>query len=147
MGFPVGGSGTYAEIPAGLRKYHSGEDVDVVYDPADPTHARTVEEVNTDRFMTLFLIPLAPLATVTYFAGRSAAGWFRRHRAVPRTGWHPASALVRRMYWSSPLLVVTYPRAGEIALWGVPSAHRAPRYETDEPQRAWVGGPLRAAAK
>lgn len=73
------------------RAYRVGEEVIVIYDPADPSRVRTADEPNAGEFrLALGIVPmLAALFGLPFWIGR-AAGWRRRIRAVERTGWRRA---------------------------------------------------------
>ncbi|WP_372668777.1 DUF3592 domain-containing protein [Amycolatopsis kentuckyensis] len=73
------------------RDYSVGEEVIVIYDPADPSRVRTADESNEDDSqLALGVVPmLAALFGLPFWTGR-AAGWRRRIRAVGRTGWRRA---------------------------------------------------------
>ncbi|MFJ9778065.1 DUF3592 domain-containing protein [Amycolatopsis sp. NPDC101161] len=73
------------------RAYQEGEAVTVVYDPADPAHVRTEDETNEDQVQYGFgmVAVLVALFGLPFWIGR-AAGWWRRIRAVERTGWRRA---------------------------------------------------------
>ncbi|MEU0794953.1 DUF3592 domain-containing protein [Amycolatopsis sp. NPDC005961] len=73
------------------RDYHVGERVVVIYDPADPARVRTADEQNEDQAqLSVGMVPvLAALFGLPFSIG-AAAGWWRRIRAVERTGWRQA---------------------------------------------------------
>ncbi len=73
------------------RDYEVGEEVIVIYDPADPSRVRTADEPNpSDSQLAFGVVPmLAALFGLPFWIGR-AAGWRRRIRAVERTGWRRA---------------------------------------------------------
>lgn len=73
------------------RDYRPGDEVIVIYDPADPSRVRTADEPNeSDGRLALGVVPmLAALFGLSFSIGL-AAGWRRRIRAVERTGWRRA---------------------------------------------------------
>ncbi|WP_328458232.1 DUF3592 domain-containing protein [Amycolatopsis sp. NBC_00438] len=73
------------------RDYHVGEQVIVVYDPADPAHVRTIDEQNEDQVQLGFgVVPMLAALFGLPFSIGAAAGWRRRLRVVERTGWRRA---------------------------------------------------------
>ncbi|MEV6626380.1 DUF3592 domain-containing protein [Amycolatopsis sp. NPDC051106] len=73
------------------RRYQVGEQVVVIYDPADPARVRTEDEANEDQVQLGFgvVAVLVALFGLPFWIGR-AAGWRRRIRTVERTGWRRA---------------------------------------------------------
>ncbi|MFJ7217196.1 DUF3592 domain-containing protein [Amycolatopsis sp. NPDC098790] len=77
------------------RDYHVGDEVTVVYDPADPARVRTTDEKNEDRVELGFgVVPMLAALFGLPFSIAAAAGWRRRLRAVTRTGWRRAGVSV-----------------------------------------------------
>jgi hypothetical protein len=73
------------------RDYHIGEQVVVIYDPADPARVRTADEQNENQVVLGFgVVPILAAVFGLPFSIGVAAGWRRRIRAVERTGWRPA---------------------------------------------------------
>lgn len=73
------------------RDYRVGEEVIVVYDPADPSRVRTADESNEDDSqLALGVVPMLAALFGLPFSIGLAAGWRRRIRAVERTGWRRA---------------------------------------------------------
>jgi hypothetical protein len=140
VSYPTSKGMRNAVVPATGHAYSPMSPVEVRYDPVDPAHVRTVDDIKVDEFLWPFMVPIALLLLGTGFAVKAVVGWFRRYRAVCHTGWHPASVRVHRMPRASPLIDVQYPKAGEIVLRGIQSTRRALRYAQDKHQRAWIGG-------
>jgi hypothetical protein len=147
VSFDVRGDLRYATIPVTSgRRYTAGGTLTVIYDRANPSRARTALEDGMDNGgAPVFWI--AALFALT-FAGVSLAAsirWRRRHRAVLRTGWRPASATVRPDYPVSrgrhlPDILVEYPDGGRADLRASMSCHGS-TYLWHQPRRpAWVGG-------
>jgi hypothetical protein len=80
------------------RDYQVGEQVIVIYDPADPARVRTADEPNEgDAQLAVGMVPvLAALFGLPFSIG-AAAGWRRRLRAVERTGWRRAGVSDERV--------------------------------------------------
>ncbi|MBE1497308.1 hypothetical protein H4696_004408 [Amycolatopsis lexingtonensis] len=73
------------------RDYRVGEEVIVIYDPADPARVRTADESNEDDSqLSLGMVPILVALFGLPFSIGLAAGWRRRLRAVERTGWRRA---------------------------------------------------------
>jgi hypothetical protein len=73
------------------RDYRVGEEVIVIYDPADPARVRTADESNEDDSqLALGIVPMLAALFGLPFSIGLAAGWRRRLRAVERTGWRRA---------------------------------------------------------
>jgi hypothetical protein len=77
------------------RDYRVGDEVTVVSDPADPAHVRTTDEANENQVLVNF--GMGTVLAVLFglpFVLASALGWWRRLRAVARTGWRRAGVSV-----------------------------------------------------
>jgi hypothetical protein len=73
------------------RDYRVGEEVIVIYDPADPARVRTADESNEDDSqLALGIVPMLAALFGLPFSIGLAVGWRRRLRAVERTGWRRA---------------------------------------------------------
>jgi hypothetical protein len=71
--------------------YYVGEQLVVIYDPADPARVRTADESNEDDAQLGFgVVPMLAALFGLPFSIGAAAGWRRRLRAVERTGWRRA---------------------------------------------------------
>ncbi|SEF33886.1 hypothetical protein SAMN05421837_10789 [Amycolatopsis pretoriensis] len=92
---------TYIEVSHGTRTdvlirdsdrdYRVGDEVIVIYDPADPSRVRTADEPNEgDGRLALGIVPMLAALFGLPFSIGPAAGWRRRIRAVERTGWRRA---------------------------------------------------------
>ncbi|WP_328644195.1 DUF3592 domain-containing protein [Amycolatopsis sp. NBC_00348] len=147
VSYDVRGEPGYATIPVTSgRRYIVGGTLTVIYDPANPGRARTLLEDRLDgRVSALFWI--LGLFVLT-FAGVSLAAalrWRRRHAAVLRTGWRPASVTVRPDYpvrrgRHLPDLLVEYRDGSRAELRASMSCHGS-TYLWHRPARpAWVGG-------
>ncbi|WP_236796947.1 DUF3592 domain-containing protein [Amycolatopsis sp. GM8] len=123
------------------REIEPGQEITVVYDPADPARVRTLDDENSNQFLvSAFVIPLLVALVVLPFAVAAAAGWFFRRRSVRRTGWHRADVVVTRVYRGSDKITATYPDGSEVELRSAISTHSASRRAGIRPQRAWIGG-------
>ncbi|WP_326569590.1 DUF3592 domain-containing protein [Amycolatopsis rhabdoformis] len=72
------------------RDYRVGDSVTVLFDPADPTHARTPDEQNlSDGWMLAFVIPLLLLIVFVPVTIVAAVTWARRRRAAGASTWRP----------------------------------------------------------
>ncbi|MGW4484586.1 DUF3592 domain-containing protein [Amycolatopsis sp. NPDC004368] len=72
------------------RDYQVGDSVTVLYDPADPTHARTPDDENlSDGWMLAFVIPLLLLIIFIPVTIAAAVAWARRRRAARTSTWRP----------------------------------------------------------
>jgi hypothetical protein len=128
------------------RDYVSGDQVTVVYDPADQARIRTTGERNLDDRSSW--APAAVLFVVAVvgmpFAVMGATGWRRRHRAVRETGWHAATA-TRMLYERErsrrllTLIEVEYPDGSTAELEPVASVHGA-LGPVGKAWPVWVGG-------
>ncbi|GLY42580.1 hypothetical protein Amsp01_086030 [Amycolatopsis sp. NBRC 101858] len=73
------------------RAYQVGEQVIVIYDPADPARVRTADEQNENQVLLgSGVVPMLAALFGLPFSIGLAAGWRRRIRAVERTGWRRA---------------------------------------------------------
>jgi hypothetical protein len=73
------------------RDYQVGEQVIVIYDPADPARVRTADEPNEGEVrLGVGVVPILAALFGLPFSIGVAAGWRRRLRAVERTGWRRA---------------------------------------------------------
>jgi hypothetical protein len=145
--YPVGSIMVTAHIELlSKRSFAQGAKVEVTYDPAEPTRVRTADDPNDSRFVGMFFMPLGAALLGFPFAAVAATGWFRRYRAVRRTGWHPASVKAVKFGGALPTIYVRYTAGGggEITMRSVASSHGAMRLAQDKPQQAWVGGEDRA---
>jgi hypothetical protein len=140
VAYPVGGSTRTAGISLdSQRRFTPGQPVTVIYDPADPGRVRTPQDDNVNQPLEGTFVAAAVTALVgTPLAGAAAVGWFRRHRAVRRTGWHAASVRVSETGRSARLITVDYLAGGSISL--LPAAYKTPRVRWSRAQPAWVGG-------
>ncbi|MGW3961028.1 DUF3592 domain-containing protein [Amycolatopsis sp. NPDC005003] len=149
VAYTVRGKERYADIPlSSNRRYTKGATVTVVYDPADPAHARTTLEDGIDpRGPAYFwMLGVGLLAGVVF----SLIGWGRwslRHEAVRRTGWRPATVTVRPdpspRYRHWPDLLVEYRDGSRAELRATLSSHRSTWLHTQPDRPAWVGGTAR----
>ncbi|MDX3188871.1 DUF3592 domain-containing protein [Streptomyces sp. MN03-5084-2B] len=129
------------------RRYHVGEAVTVIVDPADPARVRTPEEANENEFVFLLCIGLLLLGLFgTPFAAGAAIGWRRRAAAVAVTGWRVATVDVvpdrsgtgRRR--QPPTLRVRYRDGTGIRLRTLPSTHGAQALADFTDRLAWAAG-------
>jgi hypothetical protein len=147
VSYPVGGVMMTAHIKlSSKRSFAQGAKVEVFYDPAEPTRVRTADDANDSPFMGMFFVPLGAALFGFPFAAVATTGWFRRHHAVRRTGWHPASVRAVKFGSSLPTIYVRYTAGGggEITMRSVASTHGAMRLARDKPHLAWIGGEDRA---
>jgi len=73
------------------RDYHVGEQVVVIYDPADPARVRTADEQNENQVVLGFgVVPILAAVFGLPSSIGAAASWRRRILAVERTGWRRA---------------------------------------------------------
>ena len=128
------------------RDYRPGEEVTVLYDPADRDRVRTPEETNENPFVTGVTGTAGLLSLVGAVASVVAAvGWRRRYRAVCRTGWRGASVTVvpaprgvalRHL----PDIHVEYRDGTRIRVRAANSCHGAAPMKNIPDRSAWVGG-------
>ncbi|MFJ1764005.1 DUF3592 domain-containing protein [Amycolatopsis sp. NPDC088138] len=147
VSYDVRGEPVYATIPVTSgRRYTVGGTLTVIYDPANPSRARTTLEDRLDPFVPVlcWVLGLFLLA----FAGVSlaaTAGWRRRYRAVLRTGWRPAAVTVRpdypvRTLRHLPDLLVEYRDGSRAELRASMSCHGSTHLWHQPARPAWVGG-------
>ncbi|WIX89009.1 DUF3592 domain-containing protein [Amycolatopsis sp. DG1A-15b] len=128
------------------RAYTPGDSVTVVYDRADPEHARTVEEPNDDQYLVGFcVVPMLIALVAVPFSVVGASRWRQRHRAVRHTGWRLAAVTVVPDYpvrkgRHSPDIHVRYRDDSVIALRAAASTHGATVLKDRPDRQAWVGG-------
>jgi hypothetical protein len=131
------GDRTDAIIWESDRDYHVGEQVIVIYDPADPARVRTADEQNEDQVLLGFgMVPvLAALFGLPFSIGM-AAGRRRRIRAVERTGWRPAGVTD----WEGKTLSAEFRDGTAIELrrsWALLRLSPSAGWKN---KQAWVGG-------
>jgi hypothetical protein len=128
------------------RDYASGQEVTVVYDPADPGHVRTLEEKNDNQFFVgLFAVPFLVSLFAVPIALVAARRWGQRYRAVRHTGWRAASVTVVPDYpvrkgRHTPDIHVRYRDGSGIALRASMSTHGATILKGRADRLAWIGG-------
>lgn len=148
VAYPVGSSGIrYADIVWDSdRQYTKGQLLTVVYDKADPSRVRTVDETNTDEtWMWALVIGLVAGLSGVVFSVIAAANWRRRHRAVRATGWRIASVTVVPDYpvrqgRHMPDIEVAYRDGSRITLRAATSSHGSVPLKDQPDRRAWIGG-------
>jgi hypothetical protein len=145
--YRVGGTSWTEEIVRDSdRGYLPGEEVTVVYDPADPADVRTVEERNENQYAVGFsVVPLVIALVAVPWSLLAAGRWRHRHRAVRQTGWRVAAVTVVPDYpvrrgRHAPDIHVRYDDGSVIALRAVSSTHGATILKNRPGRRAWVGG-------
>jgi hypothetical protein len=128
------------------HRYHVGEGVTVVVDPADPERVRTTEELNDDQVLFGVVVVLlvagfggAPIAVT------ASVGWRRRARAVAATGWRVATVDVvpdrtRGRNRHLPDVHVRYRDGTRIVLRAARSLHCARPMAVYTDRLAWIGG-------
>jgi hypothetical protein len=85
------GDRTDAIIWESDHDYHVGEQVVVIYDPADPARVRTADEPNEGEVrLGVGVVPILAAVFGLPPSIGAAASWRRRIRAVERTGWRRA---------------------------------------------------------
>ena len=120
------------------HEYHEGEAVTVVYDPADPAHARTTAETNENRVLVNFGVLFLVAGFVGLpLAASVALGWWRRARAVAATGWRIATVTVFPGVRSAQEIEVRYRDGSGVELCCTPSLRRP---GAPVRRRAWIGG-------
>lgn len=137
--YPAGGTWRIADIVLGTKRHFDrGQEVTVIYDPADPGRVRTPEDANTtDQQEALVAVPILIGLPGFPFAAVGAFGWFRRYRAVRRTGWHAASVLALR----GDFVRATYYQGGELLMKGGLSLRQPKRFaQSVQQRRVWLGG-------
>jgi len=126
--------------------YVVGQAVTVVYDPADSTRIRTVEEENLGEGGTVG-------STATILAGLGgiawsafvAVGWFTRHRRTRTTGWSEASVVQAARGESRLSLVIRFTDRSRIILRPTATSLYAASQATGGlPVTAFVSGTGRA---
>jgi hypothetical protein len=140
--YSVGATGRTAKIYRDSdRKYAPGDQVTVVYDPADSGDVRTVEESNHSRLVegASYLFVLAGLTGIL-FSAFAARGWQRRYRAVRATGWRRATAHISQPHKKQAKLTVRYPDGTWLALTAAASTYAPPRVGEFPGVTVWVGG-------
>ncbi len=129
--------------PESDLSYVAGQAVTVIYDPADPTRIRTVEERNIGEgtWTGIYLLFLAGLAG-TAGSAPVVAGWVRRQRRARITGWRETTVV--QAPWvvrSRLLLVVTFADQSRIVLRPMASSSYAAGQATGgRPVEARVSG-------
>ncbi|MFL6140698.1 MAG: DUF3592 domain-containing protein [Labedaea sp.] len=85
--------------------YHVGDQVTVVYDPADPGRLRTPEEENDPTWAVILFAILLVFGLLLVGSGVGAVvRWQRRVRSARAHGWRPGRAEVRDVKRGSALL-------------------------------------------
>lgn len=148
VAYPVGHDGSrYADIVRDSgRQYTRGQQVTVIYDPADPDRVRTPDETNVDQSWTWVLV----IGTIAGLSGPvlsviGAVNWRRRYRAVRATGWRVASVTIEPDYpvrrgRHMPDIDVEYRDGSRITLRAATSSHGSVPLKDRPNRRAWVGG-------
>lgn len=140
------GARTVRIVRSSEHRYHVGEAVTVVVDPADPQRVRTTGEPNDDQvgFGVVVVLLVAGFGG-TPFAVAAAVGWRRRARAVAATGWRVATVDVvpdrtpgRNRHL--PDVHVRYRDGTGIVLRAARSLHRAKPMAVYTDRLAWLGG-------
>ncbi|MFG1643373.1 hypothetical protein ACGFMK_24020 [Amycolatopsis sp. NPDC049252] len=92
LAYPVGDGKRLIWLPQRRAEPHGpGDQVEVVYSPADPLQVRYPEDIIMDRVGLLAGIMSIVAGTAgTIAAIRFGVLWWDRRRAVLRTGWRPA---------------------------------------------------------
>ncbi|MEU5265252.1 DUF3592 domain-containing protein [Amycolatopsis sp. NPDC021455] len=145
VAYDVRGKLHFASIPlSSNRLYAKGSQVTVVYDPADPSRARTTLEDGVDPRGTAYFWMLGGgLVAAVVFSLIGWGRWSLRHQAVLRTGWRPATVTVRpdtHRYGHRPDLLVEYRDGSRAALRATLSSHGSTRLRHQPDRPAWVGG-------
>jgi hypothetical protein len=128
------------------RRYAEGGPVTVIYDPANPARVRTLLEDGVDHGVYGFLWLLAfCVVLAAAFSGVAWVRWRRRHQAVLRTGWRPASVTVQPDYpirrgRHLPDILVEYRDGSRAELRASTSTHGSTPLRRRPGQPAWVGG-------
>ncbi|MGW5719065.1 hypothetical protein ACWEVP_23035 [Amycolatopsis sp. NPDC003865] len=121
------------------RRYQGGEEVIVVYDPADPARVRTADESNEDEAQLSFgMVPILAALFGLPFSIGLAAGWRRRIRAVERTGWRRAG--VTDGLGGGRYLAAEFRDGTAVSLgrsWGALALSPSAGWKN---RQAWVGG-------
>ncbi|MFE0027406.1 DUF3592 domain-containing protein [Amycolatopsis sp. NPDC059021] len=146
--YPVGDTTRVARIATqGGRSYSAGQPVTVIYDPGNPGHVRTPGEPNEEWVVIGLCTAAGLVALLSVPASLAAAtGWWRRYRAVRRTGWRAAAVAVRPgpplLTWLAPDLHVRFRDGGGMVLGAAVSTHQISRVDRDlrRDGRVWVGG-------
>lgn len=121
------------------REIKTGDQLTVVYDPADPARVRTLDDTNENPLGTVLLAAglVASLMGIT-LAFTAGVGWLGRHRSVRHTGWHRADVVVSPVHGRRTTITATYPDGTGILLRGAFSTHDAARRAKF--RKAWIGG-------
>ncbi|MGV9292483.1 DUF3592 domain-containing protein [Amycolatopsis sp. NPDC003676] len=141
--YVAGGATRTAEIVRSSHwRYLPGDNVTVVYDPADPDDVRTVDEKNENQVLVgVDLVPMLLALLGLPSAVAAAVGWRRRRREVRRTGWRAAAVTVvpnpAPRKTRGPDILVRYRDGSGICLSQTWST-RGCAVVKDAP--AWVGG-------
>ncbi|WP_410612821.1 DUF3592 domain-containing protein [Amycolatopsis sp. lyj-109] len=128
------------------RRYTEGGTVTVIYDPANPARVRTPLEDGMDHRGSVFFWILALCAlTAAALSLVASIRWRRRHRAVLRTGWRPASITVQPDYpirtgRHLPDILVEYRDGSRAELRASMSSHGSTSLRHQPGRPAWVGG-------
>lgn len=136
----------FASIPvSSKRRYAEGAPVTVVYDPADPSRARTTLEDGLDpRGPVFFWIVGLGLLVAALLSLIGWGRWSLRYQAVLRTGWRPAAVTVRpdpnSRHGHRPDLLVEYRDRSRAELRATLSSHGSKRLRHQADRPAWVGG-------
>jgi len=147
VSYSVQGKPHYAGIRVNSnRRYANGSPVTVVYDRADPSNVRTTLEDGLDRRgHAFFWILGVGLGAGVVFSLIGWGRWSLRHKAVLRTGWHPATVTVRpdpstSKHGHRPDLLVEYRDGSRAELRATLSSHRSTGLKNLPNHPSWVGG-------
>jgi hypothetical protein len=93
LAYPVGDGKRLIWLPQQRAEYHGpGDQVEVVYSPADPLHVRYPEDIIMDRVGLLVgIVSIVAGTAGTVAAIRFGVLWWHRRRAVLATGWRPVA--------------------------------------------------------
>lgn len=121
--------------------YYIGEEVVVIYDPADPARVRTADEPNENQaLLGSGVVPMLAALFGLPFSIGLAAGWRRRIRAVERTGWRPALASEGPGPHDGRYLNAKFRDGTEVTLrrsWGALALSSSAGWKN---KQVWVGG-------
>jgi hypothetical protein len=128
------------------RPYTKGQQITVIYDKADPTRVRTLDETNDDQTWSwVLVIGLVAGVSGLVLSVIATVNWRRRSRAVLATGWRIASVTVVPDYpvrrnRHMPDIDVEYRDGTRITLRAATSSHGSVPLKHEPNRRAWIGG-------
>ncbi|WP_236793994.1 DUF3592 domain-containing protein [Amycolatopsis sp. GM8] len=140
--YPVLGEARTARVVlSDDRTLEPGRQVVVIYDPADPGRVRTPEDSNESTGLQgLCIVAIIVASLLGLIAAMLSVGWFRRYRAVRRTGWQAVTVTRSLVAQRSTELTVYVPGREDLNVVAPKTIHRVPWSVRSRPKPAWLGG-------